>query len=559
MSIAGVIPRTLCCLLFALLTLPAAAQDEAPVDQEVVEAATVPEELPAEVTETESAEVPAEDEAAAEEAAADEPDTEAPEAEADAAAADAAVEEEPAKPKWIDGSFSAGIDAAFADGSSDIDADQTLRLRIRPPQAPNWQVTGSLWMTESLDGDEDKWSVLRDIDDGYDHDVRARLMHLYVQGDNLWGQSTLRIGRQRILESPLYNRIDGVYFRQYRNRWDWYGFGGVRASLYEDAHDDMVLGGGLGVRPYNTTRLGLDFFYADDHRGNDAEIRQPFLSRLLRLGYPRRVDEEESNIWYALSLYQDLTDNLQLYGRLSMVDDEIDQIVMNFNGYVPSFELTYQFTYRRQMDRVQDRVNDLTVYYRILGPLEEYDHFLLSLHKPLTQKLALSLEAELHEADSDSMYGGNRDYNRLAAILAADDLFWGVNNSIAVERWDTDDGEDAWILTGEMSKEWKQVKLTVGADYERWRDEIDEYQPWPLWLNSLAVAVLPGVYPSFTPGVWFLDTKVIETREKIYSFYTRLDWDVTENQEVSAKIIFERDDSPESPYWRVQAAYEIEF
>lgn len=158
-----------------------------------------------------------------------------------------ATEQPPAKgaserKKWIGGSFEAGIRAEWAGDDSDVDLSQTLRLNIAPPEYPRLHINGSLWMLEDLDSDEPRTSPLRDINDAYDSDVRVRLLHLYAELDDVWGKSTLRLGRQRIPEGVAWNLIDGAYFKKTMPRWDWYVFGGVRGSVYRDTHDDAALG-----------------------------------------------------------------------------------------------------------------------------------------------------------------------------------------------------------------------------------------------------------------------------------------------------------------------------
>jgi hypothetical protein len=54
----------------------------------------------------------------------------------------------------------------------------------------------------------------------------------------LWGESTLRVGRQRIEQSVAYSLIDGAYFNKRNEKWEWYAFIGTRGTLYhENFHD----------------------------------------------------------------------------------------------------------------------------------------------------------------------------------------------------------------------------------------------------------------------------------------------------------------------------------
>lgn len=470
------------------------------------------------------------------------------------------VEEAPARTGWIKGSAVFDLDAATARDDEDIDLYQRLRLDIAPAEWQKLSFSTSMWVHEDLDSDESANSALRDINDSYGGDVNARLLHMYLQADNLWGQSTLRLGRQRVIEGPVFNRIDGLYFKQYRTHWDWYVYGGARASLYDDSHDDLSAGGGLAFNASTNTRLGLDFMYADDHRDGNRRIRNPIARLRYRFfSHYRYFDKEVDDTLVALSLWHDFTPNVRLFTRYTLNDGDNDELLLDLTGYYAPWDVSYEVMYRRLLDRIGDRVNDLSGFYRILGPEEEYQHFLFSVHKPLNEKVTLSLEAEVHDSKAADAYTGNRDYTRLAAIVSTENLIPGINLSLATEYWDVDDGDGLWALTGEVRKEWDRLELFAGADFERYRDELIEYNAVPGLIRQTAFFFVPGVFTRFTPLVRLIDSPEVRTRQNIYSFYTGVKWAIEENQDLRAKLSYENDDRPESPYWRFQASYEIRF
>jgi hypothetical protein len=490
----------------------------------------------------------------------DAPETmEAEDAAAEAAEETAPPEEAAAKRDWLSGTLELSMDGIAARRAHDLDLHQWLRFQVDPPDHPKLRISGSVWLTEDLDGDEARRNSLYDIDNAYGSDIRARLLHLYLEAKDVLGGATLRVGRQRILDGPLYNRVDGLYLKWNRPKWDLYLYGGARASLYEDSHDDLVLGAGVGYRPFASTRLGFDVFYADDHRGRGDAVRPDLLTRLFGYPYPREVDREADNTLLALSLHQRLGQHAYARARMTFLEDMADEFLLDITGYWPGGDLTYSASYRRQLERVNDRVNDITGYYRILGPQEKYHHLYLSLHRPITERLALSLEGDFHDADRDSPLTANRDYVRTAVMLTAAGLQKRWEGTAGLERWDVSDGEDAWVVTGEITRRWDKVRLSFGADYERWRDEYVGYSPWPYRGRQLATYLLPGLYPGFMPLVYLLDQRSIVVREDIYSLYARVRWEVKEGQRFSARLTFEEDDGPNAPYWRLQAAYEIDF
>jgi hypothetical protein len=460
---------------------------------------------------------------------------------------------------WFRGSFEAGFDGAWSDGENDFDLDQTIRLQVDPPDWPRVHFRGALWFSEDLDSDAYYRSAIRDYNDTYDSGVRANLLYLYADVDDLWGDSVLRIGRQRIIESPLYNLVDGLYFKQRLSGWEWYVYGGARGSIYFDTHEDEVLGGGVAFQATPQTRIALDGFYGNEERPDD-DIHRWWFQDILGWSFPRRVHSDLDDNYFALSLWQYFSPGINFFTRFGVQDGDADDLIVSVNGVVPKADVAYELTYRRQFSDNDDQVNDLTVYYRVLGELEEFDDLLLSLHKPLGKIYTLSLEGQWHDSDADSTaYGTNRDFQRYAVILAADELVPTVDASVALEYWDVDEGEGTWAITGEVSKTWERFKLTVGADYERYEDRLVRYNPWPNAIDQARIIFVPGSFPTLIPWTRFFDTYWVETHIDIHSIYTKLEYELAEDQDVSLKVTYEEDDSSQSPYWRVQAGYTINF
>lgn len=462
--------------------------------------------------------------------------------------------------KAFQAGLSAEIDAAKGHRDRDIDLDQSFDFTWTPPKYQKLHLSGDLWLHEDLDSDESRYSTLRDIEDSYDSDVRFKPLQLNMTLDDVWGKSTLRIGRQRILESPLYNRIDGVYFKKNLLQWDWYSFAGWRASLYDDAFDDPVVGGGTGIHVTPRTYATLDFFWSEEDF--DSDVHYCLISPLRALFggvYRRPIEEEVSDSYLSLGIDHMITPNMNLYGRFSLVGGEADEFQLELVGLLPRWDVTYQLMYRRQMHRIKDRADDLTVYYQTLGPEETYDLFLIGLQKPISKKLTLALDAELRDADHGGDYMGNRDYARQMLSLVVEEMAPGVDATLSVEHWAVEGNEGTWAVTGEISKHWTKTEAALGADYERYREEVVDYNPWPFRVSELATYALPGVFPRFTPLVWFFDEKVVEVHENIYSIYGKVRWTMTDAQSLTARLTFEDDDGPDSPLWRLRAWYELRF
>ncbi len=461
---------------------------------------------------------------------------------------------------WVSGRFEAGFDGYSAGGDTDLNLHQTLRLHIDPPEHPQWRVRSLLWLHQDLDSDEKSYSILRDINDPSHSDVRARLLYLYAEYEGVWDNTTWRLGRQRIIESPLFNRVDGLYVAQKRGEWSWYGFGGARASIYEDTHEDLVVGGGVSYRPLPATRLALDYYYGEENRESHDAVPQGLFSRAFGFPYPYRIKEDLSDSAVSLSIWHAFLPTLHGFGRLSIADGKADELILDLTGFVPEKNWGYQLSYRGQLTSVQDRASDLTGYYRILGPLEEYHHVLGSVYKDLSERVTVSAEIEWHDAEDDSRYTANRDYMRYAGIVDVRSLVRGWDASLGLEHWDVDEGESTWAVTGELTRKWDRIQWVLGADYEYYQDELYVYRPWPNWINQAAIAYVPGIYiGTLSPIIWALDQQWVETHENIYSLYTRVAWTVADSQELTAHLLYEEDEGPESPYWRLRVSYAIDF
>lgn len=470
-----------------------------------------------------------------------------------------AVSSTPPK-SWIHGSFETGVDAAWSKDDSDVELSQSLQLRVDPPGYEKLHLRGSLLLDEDLSSSDSPTSDLRKINDAYD-DVRARLLYLYADFEDLWGDSVLRIGRQRIEDGVAFNRFDGISFRQQiGNQWEWYVFGGIRASLYVDTHNDPVFGGGVTFRPNPNTRFSVDTYFGKENRSdNDVVWRWAFYNWLGE-PFPREIKKDRSDNQIAFSVWHQFTPNVNVSARLELFEGNADKIQLGITGYVPCADLTYELQYRGQLRDVNDRDLDLDQFYRVVGELSEYHDFLVAVHRPLCKDLVLSLEAEIRNSDADERWEmSNRDFTRFAAILDATKLPCGLQGSLGLEYYNTSGDEGTFAIVGELSKQWEAFRLTLGADFNRYEDRVAAYNPTALWVDVISRRLL-GLWPG-SPSAWvyFADGMEVKTHENVYALYAKAKWTVRKNQDVTFGVTYEDDDEPDAPYWRLQAAYSIAF
>lgn len=468
----------------------------------------------------------------------------------------------PAKTKWYKGSFSTGIDGVWGHGGDmDLSLDQMLQFQVDPPQFPKIHVRGSFWLQENFDSGDSRHSTLRDIDDSFQSDVQFRPSYLYLDIDDLWLKSTLRIGRQRILDGVVNNRIDGFYFKQRVKQWDWYLFAGTRATFYGENFKNPVVGGGASYRPFSKTKIALDLYYAHERRAIDQtwSLHNPVAMWIYGWG-ERDIKKEVNDVSISLSAWQTVCQYLTMFGRFTWEADNGDELTLNASGYIPEpWDITYELTYRHQFNSIGDRVNDLTGYYRTLGKYESYDHLFMAVHRPIIKNIVFSLEGDLHYTQ-DSAFA-NRDYQRFAAVLSGEKLLGKValDAKIGVERWNVSEGEGTWAITGEIGRRWKTVQVALGTDFQRYEDRITKYNNPLKAIDMIRVWFAPGALQFYNPLLLFYDHYTVQMHENVYTVYAKTKWAITKNQDLNVQLTFEEDDGPDAPYWRVQAGYTIRF
>lgn len=463
--------------------------------------------------------------------------------------------EPPVAHEAVKGSLSTRMDVETADGESDWRTDEYLRFEIQPEYAPKLTIRGAVWSWQDLDGHEPADSPLRGLGDAYQAAVQVRPLHLYVEGEDLWGKSTLRVGRQRIEQSLSYSLIDGAYFNKRNAKWEWYAFLGTRGTLYDDNFHDPAAGAGLSVRPTAYTRIALDTFYTAEDR---AATRRPLYTDLLGFRYPLAVPDDVDTRQLALTINQRLGAQHQVYARYVLNDDESDEIRAALTGTFSKRNIAYDLSYMQRLTTVTDRGSDAGAFYRVLGPLDRYRDLAATLHVPLGEHFAVSIEGQRHDASGDDDY--NRDYSRYGAFLSAAKLW---NNSldfrVGLSRWDVDEGAGTWGLSGEATKRWAKAGLTLGTDYSAYQERLRTYNAAPYRIGRAITFLLPGVFPGLYPVARLTSFRTIEIDEDVYTVYGRFSYDLNDRQALWMKLTYQLDDGPDAPYWRAQAEYTIKF
>ena len=254
--------------------------------------------------------------------------------------------------------MSAGFDGWWGrKGQQNMETEQSVQFQVDPPQCERLHLRGLVWMLEQLGPAPSENSGLQGLSNTFDAAIQVYPSYLYLDVDDVWGDSVLRIGRQRIMEGTAYNLVDGVYFKQRLNQWDWYAFAGTRGTFYEDTFEQFVGGGGASYSPTPTTKIALDAYYGQDEW--DVEEHRTLHGPIAALLYAwdeQDVDSSPEDVSVALSVWQTVNENLTLFGRFNWYDDNGNEFMLSATGYFAEpADLTYEITYRHQFNTIEDR------------------------------------------------------------------------------------------------------------------------------------------------------------------------------------------------------------
>ena len=254
-------------------------------------------------------------------------------------------------------------------------------------------------------------------------------------------------------------------------------------------------------------------------------------------GFNRPIANEINDSRVTLSLWHSFGVNTRLFARLGTLGGDVNELVLSLNGYIPRLDLLYDVDYRQLFDTTGDTTADLSPFYQILGQYRQHKTLYIGLHRPITKRVTLSLEGEIRDAKNDDFYTGSRDYYRLATVLYVEDLYREFDVSTSLEYWDTSEGEGYWTVTGEVERKWETVKWRAGVDFVRYKDRVIEYDYRTARLNDAIVALLPGVYPGRSFFAQYAATRVVDTRENVYSIFTDIEWEFGRTRGCSPGIL----------------------
>jgi hypothetical protein len=394
-------------------------------------------------------------------------------------------------PLVVHGSLSLRYRFREADGDAEHDGLGILGLDVGDREKDRF--TAHFLGRGSVDGND--YSQFAGITDTFTTNWNGRIYDAFLDVHRMGVIQYLRLGRQSFQETPVFATVDGaslVTEELGALRVQLGAYGGVPAHLYESSpHGDWTGGAHAQVRPWDGTRLRLDWMHVTDELTLGTENNDLLGAALWQeLGQAAFVHlrttllEEEFRDWEAslrATLNQSQTTlQLRYYELLStqrLLATEFD----------PYFESAFEYRPYRQADVVASQVfrEDLWLdggiqlrFLRDPGDEASFNHefqryFLTpTVDDLVVEDLSLSLTGELWASEGEDFftYGVELEQDFVSGLTAALGSYYSLYKYELFGGRERDHVRTFFVRLDRAFKE-----LHAGLDYEYERDDFDRY------------------------------------------------------------------------------------
>jgi len=379
---------------------------------------------------------------------------------------------------------------------TDHDVLQYLNFNLRNLFTPKLSLHGFLRAGEDVD-DTDP------IFDWANYDVQDRVYDLYLEADGVLPRSTFRIGRQYYdgLEGV---QFDGLRFMRDEARWlSWEAFGGRYVTFYDRdlRQDTKVSGAQITTRPFKTTSLSAEYLRLMDFpAGDDDYLTFAFRQRLNGLNF------------------------LTQYSALNGESKDLLARAYWFLG--KGWEVSAK--YFRLLHALEELSNEFDPYYPLFGPYMRFHQYDFDATKYFGKHFSLSAGYSGRQLASESDESiANREFDRYYASLCVGDvLIPGLRLSATFDRWIASGDEESYSLGGEVTYRLRRkLDASLGTYYSKYKYDID----------------------------------AVTERIDVRTWYGRFRYYFNPRLYLSLRGKREDDDSPESPYGKVEIRMSYRF
>jgi len=379
---------------------------------------------------------------------------------------------------------------------SDHDLLQYLSFDLRNVFTPKLSLHGFLRGGEDLD-DKDP------IFDWTNYDVQDRIYDLYLEADSVIPRSVFRVGRQYYdgLEGV---QFDGLRFMRRESKWlSWEVFGGRYVTFYDRdlRQDTRVSGAQITTRPFQMTSLSAEYLRLMDFPTGDDD----YLSFVVR---------------------QHLN-SLNLFAHYSVLNGESKDLSARAYWLLgKGWQVSAK--YFRLFHALEELSNEFDPYYPLFGAYMQFHQYDVDVTKYFGKSFSVSAGYTGRELADDAGEGvANREFDRYYGSFSAQDvLVPGLRFSATFDRWMASADEENYSVGGEVAyRVGKRLDVSAGTYYSKYKYDID----------------------------------TVTERVDVRTWYTRLRYRFSRKADVSLRGEREDDDSPESPYGKVELRMTYKF
>ncbi len=338
---------------------------------------------------------------------------------------------------------------------SDHDLYEYLALRVGDEYTDEWSATflarGTADLDHSHGDDQDGYYTFDSLNDSYDSRVNGKLYTGYITYRPESGPlETARLGRQYIDAGQTFH-VDGLRLisrpldRDLDLRVSVYG--GVPVHLYESSpRGDSIGGLSVELEPIDGTRIEADYAHVEDDLS---------------------VFGDQNNDWASLSIWHDLSRNLELHGQATYLEDELRDVTARATVRYPDEDLLFQLRYYRLLEEKNEFATEFDPYFSVLHTLERYHIGTVRAVKGFGEDFVVEAGASVRDlvpGAEESAF--NRDVHRYYVTPTWSDALWA-------DGWITGTAE-VWSGGGTRTKTFggeighrvgKQFKFSAGTDY----------------------------------------------------------------------------------------------
>jgi hypothetical protein len=244
-----------------------------------------------------------------------------------------------------------------AGGSDDLDIYTHVYSDVTFNGERVWKARVNGRLVADIVGDQDAADPLRDIWDGFEHDVQFRLYEAYVETDQLTDMLGLRGGRQ-FVDEGVYLHFDGARLDLDLNKTlqDFTAsvFGGVPVKFGEpNREDSWLVGVVLRGKVAERTRIRGEYYHVSE-----------FFEGIT----PQHLDDD----LFGISVWHRFQDTLRAYMRFSLLNGDANELQGRLRWFTKDGMWAVVLDGYFLFERLINVTNDLTPFTPMLGSFEPF-------------------------------------------------------------------------------------------------------------------------------------------------------------------------------------------